>query len=84
MAVFVLVVGFFGVILTKNNISKVSESLKSINLPKIDFDLADFRSDLPNVNFSNVSPGDLGIMLQDDAKLGNVTSGESGGLFKNK
>ena len=62
MIVSFLIVGFFGVISTKKNISKIGESVKSINFPKIDLsgnsgetltNDIDFNSIISNVSESN-------------------------------
>ncbi len=54
VAISALIMGFFWIKSTENNISRMGESLKSINLPKID--IPNIQTNTPNVNQANVTP----------------------------
>ena len=61
-----LILGFFGVISTKNNMAKISKSLKSINFPRVDMydanlHVPDIRIDEIENMLSAISGGDQEI-----------------------
>lgn len=89
MAISALVVGFFGVVTTKNNLLKLGSSMKSVNLPELNKPSdsrkseQDFKIDMPDIGIGNVTPGDFSIMPE-DIGLDNVTEGDLESIFKNQ
>lgn len=71
IAIVILVMGFFEIILTKNNIATIGKNLKQVSFPKIDIpaidskmpsidsiDINELENSLQNLNLENTSKSD--------------------------
>ena len=67
----------FGFFVTKNNIGKIGESVKNINLPKFDMP-QDSGISLPDIDLSNVSEGGAGIVQDQTADWKTYTNKKYG------
>lgn len=75
MGIVVLVALFFGIVLTKKNISTIGRSLKQISFPKID--IPEQKFEVPGANNLNLNKLEEAFKNLD---LGNVSEGNNGVL----